>query len=389
MKNKHSIAFIFSGDFPEGNTKNARLKSLGNQAQKEGWQVKFITVYPHNFSNSPGYDQLDEWNNIKVTRLCFGKRYFTTKLRRFFQVLTGIIVLPFYLILNLKSFRFFYFYNPRFSDTMLGLLTLKLFNKTVVIDQTELYSSKQGNKKRIHLMEEQIIAHKANILFCISDKIFNHFKPLRDRKKVMHKLPIIVSFSRFKGVVKEQPFLLGYIGSFAPKDGVQNLLEGFLLAKSSIPQLKLRLIGYNPILSGLKIQTEELGVSEDVQITGMVEYNEIPRLLKECDSLIMNRDNSLFAGYGYPIKLGEYFACNRTVLMSEIDGFSNDFENENQAFLYNPDDPVSLSNTIKYRYENKDEAYAVAKRGFRHAKDYFDEHKVTSFFINTLKQISA
>ena len=73
--------------------------------------------------------------------------------------------------------------------------------------------------------------------------------------------------------------------------------------------------------------------------------------------------------------------------MSDIDGFSNDFENGNQAFLYTPDDPVSLSNSIRYRYKNKDEAHAVANRGYSHAQEYYDEKKVTSFFINTLKQI--
>ena len=387
MKKKYSIALIFSGDFPEGNTKNSRLKSLGLRAKEEGWNVKFVTLYPYQFSNSHGYDQMNEWNNIQVTQLSFGKKYFTTRLWRFFQVLTGIIALPFYLIFNLRSFKFFYFYNPRFLDTMLGLLTLKLFDKTVIIDQTELYSSNPENKKRIHLIEEHIIAHKANVLFCISDKIFDHYRAIRDSQKVMYKLPIMVSLIRFKELVKEKPFLIGYVGSYAIKDGLDNLLKGFQLAKLKLPHLKLRLIGHNPISSELRNRCEELGLSEDVQITGTVRYNEIPRLLKECDSLIMNRNDSQFARYGYPVKLGEYFASNRTVLMSDIDGFSNDFENGNQAFLYTPDDPVSLSNSIRYRYKNKDEAHAVANRGYSHAQEYYDEKKVTSFFINTLKQI--
>ena len=68
MKNEYSIALIFSGDFPEGNTKNSRLKSLGLRAKEEGWNVKFVTLYPYQFSNSHGHDQMNEWNNIQVTQ---------------------------------------------------------------------------------------------------------------------------------------------------------------------------------------------------------------------------------------------------------------------------------------------------------------------------------
>ena len=101
----------------------------------------------------------------------------------------------------------------------------------------------------------------------------------------------------------------------------------------------------------------------------------------------MNRNDSKFAAFGYPIKLGEYFACKRTVVMSNGNGFSEDFEDGNQVYKFEVNSATSLANTIRQRYRNSGEADAVASRGYDYAKDFFDSRKLGGYLVNILNTL--
>ena len=116
-------------------------------------------------------------------------------------------------------------------------------------------------------------------------------------------------------------------------------------------------------------------------------YEDVSWLLLECDTLLMNRDESEFATFGYPIKLGEYFACVKPVLMSNGEGFAIEFEDKNEVYKYEVDDVDSLVEKIIYRYEHIGESDAVAKRGYQFALDHFDANKKGQFLTNILKDL--
>lgn len=154
----------------------------------------------------------------------------------------------------------------------------------------------------------------ANIILAISINIDQHFKNL-GAKQIL-RFPIMVEVERFNIDVKARKQLIGYIGSFGPKDGIDFMLRGFKQAQIKIPNLKLRLIGCNLEFPHLKKLIIKLDLEKSIELIGKVDYEDIPRLLMECDTFIMNRTSSKYASFGYPIKLGEYFACNRPTLMS-------------------------------------------------------------------------
>ena len=302
---------------------------------------------------------------------------------RIIQIAIGHINSLGFILLNSKKYDVLYFYNPRLTDTLLAFKLATLLGRKSVVDQTELFSSKKGLKR--HKWEELSVAKDSTILFVISKKLESHFANLGTVK--MYLLPIMVNFERFAIERKEQTYLLGYIGSFAAKDGINTLLEAINISKKKLPKIKLRLIGYHPNNEIIERSIKKLGIEDNVEITGTVAYSEIPWLLKECDTLIMNRDASEFASFGYPIKLGEYFACRKTVLMSNTKGFSEDFEDGNQVYKYEVNDASSLANAISLRYKNQGEADAVAIRGYGYAKDFFDSKKLGEYMVNILNTI--
>ena len=377
------IAIVFSGDFPEGNTKNARLKIIANQLYDSDWKTTFCSVYPYRFSKDISRKQPNIWNNFRVLYFSIGRKYPSLMLFRVIQMAFAQITILWWSFFLAGKYDAIYYYNPRWTDALLSLCINSMLGRKTVVDQTELFSS--GVNDKWHKTEERIIAKQASLLFLISKKLHSHYKKMRSHN--IYQFPIMVDIKRFSLEAKEIPFTMGYIGSFASKDGVDLLLQAVKKVSETLPQIKLRLVGHNPNPKILQNDLRVLNLQNIVEITGTVSYKEVSRLLLECDTLLMNRDHSNFASYGYPIKLGEYFACKKPVLMSNGEGFSQDFEHCNQVYKYDVDSVESLVDVILYRYNHMSESNALAKRGYQYAIDHFDYTKRSLFLANMLNKL--
>ena len=61
LKSNSKVAIIFSGYFPEGNTKNARLKMIATELQKYNWETSFYIAMPYRFSKNIKFKQPKHW----------------------------------------------------------------------------------------------------------------------------------------------------------------------------------------------------------------------------------------------------------------------------------------------------------------------------------------
>lgn len=382
-RDSKQIAFLISGDFPEGNTKNARLKIFIDGLRKHQWEPAVFSAYPSRFADSLLVEQQKYWNSTPVTFFSISRKYWKHKPFRLVQVLISHVNLLCWTLLFSHKYDAFYYYNPRFSDTLSSLLLLRILGRKVIVDQTELFSS--AKNKKIHTVEERLIARYSSSLLVISDRLLNYYQKFRPKK--IHRFPIVVDFSRFNVLQEEQKYLIGYIGSFAAKDGINMLLDGVKIAQRKIPQLRLRLVGYNPNSSVLHELCASKGMCGSVEITGTVAYAEIPYLLKACDTLLMNRSKDDFSTYGYPIKLGEYFACQKLVVMSDGLGFSQEFVHGSEAFKFEQENADALAEVLIYRYENMEESHQIASRGFTFAQEHFNGDKMVKFLNQILEEV--
>jgi len=383
VKSNTKLALLFSGDFPEGNTKNARLKAIASSLSDQDWDSTFISVMPSKFNKNLGYPQPKKWQGFKIEFSSISRKYPSVFVLRLIQIAMGHLGIIAFVLFSSRTYDTLYFYNPRWMDTLPSLILSSWLGRKTIVDQTELFST--GKNRKIHLSEERLVSKHASKILAISKKIQTHFQSSRSDK--VELFPIVVDFHRFDIETEEQKYMMGYIGSFAPKDGVHLLLDAVSILIPKLPKIKLRLIGHNPKLQELVAEVETRGLQDYVEITGTVTFQEVPWLLQECDTLIMNRDSSAFASFGYPIKLGEYFACNKPVLMSDGGGFSDDFEDGNQVYKYTVDSAESLSDKVMYRYNNIGESDAVAKRGYIFAKDHFDSRIIGPLLANILREL--
>ncbi len=117
----------------------------------------------------------------------------------------------------------------------------------------------------------------------------------------------------------EGSIVVGYIGTFAPYHDLQTLLEGFRIARGSLPELKLLLIGagFRDVSTVEAVDRSRL--SDAVVFTGNVAHDQIPTYAALCDILVNPLRMLYESGFhGVPIKLLEYMAAGRPIISTDM-----------------------------------------------------------------------
>lgn len=342
---------------------------------------ELFSCYPtrHRIGKGP---QAKHWKGSPVKYFCKSSKYPKSKFIRAFQILRGIINCFWFCITSAKKYDRFVFSCPRFIDSLLGLYLLSFKGGKIVVDQTELFSSL--SRSIVHRAEESIIAAKTSQLFTISDNLKVHYRTTYDKSSII--LPPVVDFDRFDPETSPERFTIGYVGSFSTKDDVPFIIKAFAKAcEFSENKLNLILMGSPRNSQEYKELINLSSYKNNISLVLNPSESELNKCMSRCDTFIMNRTETDFAKYGYPTKLGEYFACKRVVLMSSGPGFSENFEHLKETVLYKADDLESLSKAILWRYSSTEKSIEIANRGYDFAYKNFRSEVVGKQFVTGLK----
>jgi len=101
------------------------------------------------------------------------------------------------------------------------------------------------------------------------------------------------------------------VGVIQPRKNLHRLLEGFAQFKTAHPcEHKLVIVGkYGWMEAGLEKQIEDLGLADDVLLTGYVPYEDLPALYSAADVFVYP---SVYEGFGLPPV--EAMACGTPVI---------------------------------------------------------------------------
>ena len=369
------FVFISSGDFKEGNGSNSRHICYGKGLQSIGHDVKFYFLVPGEFS-STGINRESKGmhEGISFEYLCKRVRRPSLLIFRLFLLLRSWVNA--FLMMSKLDRRndVLYFFDPQAFIHGPVLLMARSFGFKTVIEKVELHSLAVENKRsftyRIARFSYRIIEKN---LHRLCDKLvvisfrLQHYYGLRYNSRDILKVPIVVDPKRFENLSnQDRTNTLGYIGSFGLKDGVGGILKAYAIARKSLPELKLRLIGYKIRDFDLDAAFHTAGLDPNdsmVEIVGQVKSAEIPQLLQSCDTLLLNRVNSPFANYGFPTKLGEYLMTGRPVIATDVSDISRYMQNEKDVLIIRPDDPALLATTIARRYREYAHYSSVGQKG--------------------------
>lgn len=108
---------------------------------------------------------------------------------------------------------------------------------------------------------------------------------------------------------------LGYLGRLDKEKGLMEILDALLLLKNDFPQIRLKIAGKGPMQKNIEERILALGLSENVQLLGFIERNEIAVFWKDVDYFPFLSSN-LFEGQSNA--LTEALACGVIPLASAL-----------------------------------------------------------------------
>lgn len=275
-----------------------------------------------------------------------------------------------------------YFYGPQAFILGPVIMMSRFLGFKIIIENTEFQTLRTQESSTLYKLLDRGVS---SLFEKNQDRLADHFMLISRRLVKFYKRkfpesninlhPIIVDPSRFEKVdISKKTLRMGYLGSFGHKDGVPGIVKAFQSARAVLPDLKLRLIGYQIRTTELQDALDKEGISIDdanLEITGQVRASEIPQLLADCDLLLLNRINTPYANYGFATKLAEYMATGRPVITSDVSDVSYYFKQVEEIKIVPAGDSRELHDAILDRYNNYQSYNAMGLQGKEKALKLF------------------
>ncbi len=365
FKHPTNYIFLIANDFPEGLAKTMRIRAYARGLKELGEQVQVWSGYSSSF-NRPGYNRKvrGEWRGIPYLQLSGTTGYKRALYFRTWVWLRANLFLLWMLFRERKKGNAYLAYMPSTKGLLIGMRLAKvLFGQEFVLIETEFYSQLQTGVDTARLSKlEQFKKRFAKQILVVTPELEKAYGALPGAASVSRIAPVVAELDRFSSLGLKNTHTLGYVGTFGDKDGIPTLLKAFESARKQIPQLRLQLMG--------KPEADPGPLPEGASMTGSFLTEELPALLAQCDSLVVNRKDDAYSRHGFPIKLAEYTATGIPVLLCDFD-FYHQFLTEQEVWYFKADDPEALCGAILNRYANEEIAGKKAAAALLKCQQHF------------------
>jgi glycosyltransferase involved in cell wall biosynthesis len=164
--------------------------------------------------------------------------------------------------------------------------------------------------------------------------------------------------------ISDEDFVVIFVGSLAPRKGIENLLAACKKLDKQM-RFKLLIVGghffdKNEEQRRLKYYSalaKEQGVEQTVIFTGSVANRSLPYYINISDVLILP---SLVEGF--PRVLVEAMACEKPVIATNLPGISEMVRNGENGLLIEPGNVDDIAKAITFLYNNKEKARHMGKK---------------------------
>lgn len=138
---------------------------------------------------------------------------------------------------------------------------------------------------------------------------------------------------------------VAYAGNYRPYQGVTTLIEAAeILIKNNEP-FHFTLIGNIDKFPDVKEQARS-GLGNRLRLTGLVPYEEVPRILGEADVLVVPRAPGGAANFNYPSKLSEYLSLGKPVVVHGVGEVLRVIRQGENGLVVPPEAPEKLADAL-------------------------------------------
>jgi glycosyltransferase involved in cell wall biosynthesis len=132
-------------------------------------------------------------------------------------------------------------------------------------------------------------------------------------------------------------------------------VESFPRILQEFPNCKLLLVGDGPDRINIERKIEELGISPNVIITGLVPQIQVPKILSTVDVAVIPYPELPKELWFSPLKLYEYMAAGKAIVASRSGQIADVIQDEYNGVLVKPGDVIGLADNIIKLLNNPDQ----------------------------------
>lgn len=402
MKN---IVIIAATEFPFSTASANLLRNFGLGLIQQGSNVHLLISRGNSLGKGTEFkNRKNVYKGLKYTYCSFINKP-KSYLFKILDVFFGILAIPPMILTNkLKGkvdavivYTGFAYQNFPVLITC-KILRIPIFKYSVDFYNKESIISKWWMRPKwwMFILEMKYFDRLLNGIIAISQTIKDYYMRNGMSEKKVIIIPNIIDLKTFYGSLvqtkNEDKDLLriGYAGAAPLLNGVDDLIKAFKIVQNKYENTELLIVGdvtgESSQLSLFKHIAEENEVLEKCIFTGRVDGKKIPEYLESCDILVMARKNTHFAQSGFPTKLGEYFATEKPVIMTNVGDIANYFADGVELMIAEADNPASVAMKIIYLIEHNEEGKKIAKNGRRWADENLDyisnSKRILTFILN-------
>ncbi len=387
------IKIVTYENFPFGGASANFLRYLAFALTQEKHEVEVIKPngYIYGGNKNPKNQRVGEINNVKFRYIGLTKNHPRCVIGKIVSSIWAFCFTPLFLMLSYfhSKYQMLICYNTRLY-AVLPLLVLKCFFKLKFLLIIPEYYRKpnSGIIKKILWYNFYIglnyFAKYADGYVVLTSYMYEYLSDNLKIKKPIYILPNIMDPKHFEmpsvEPYKANKITIGYVGTPTTKDGINDLLKSFSLLNKKYPETHLLIIGDTPghcsVIPDLMNEVKELDISESTSFTGLVSFNEVAILMNSCQVLALTRPNGVFAQAGFPTKLGEYFACKKPVLLTDVGDIPKYFENYKHAVIAKAENVDDIAAGFEKIISDKELSLNLAKNSYKWMDDNLNYRSV-------------
>ena len=386
MKTKELNLLVLIKEYPNGLAVTKKIQNILYYLFSQKIEINVIS-YRSKFPQ-PSEKGLD--NGIPYVNIGIGLDLKLLNLHKvFFYFFRG-----FHLILKLKKKgckNIFYCIGAINIENLLFVFWARLLGYKLIFDVNEDYSLFEDQVKAISRFKvwttsqlEFLTYRWATAIITVSTHLRNKYLKLNKKQILLIPVTAKENFNPNKYLFNN-PLQVVYAGSFDLKDGVDDIVEGFISFNTINRNANLILTGKSDQQVMYK---EKYKNFTNIIFKGHLSDDEFYDLLRNADVMCMCRTNSGFANAGFPFKLGEYLSTGNPVISTKASDVE-DYLTAEDAYLIDFNSPQQISKALTEIVNNPEAAHEIGLNGRKKYQKFFAPEVNGKLFYDLLMTIAA
>mgnify|MGYP001562362931 FL=1 len=176
-----------------------------------------------------------------------------------------------------------------------------------------------------------------------------------------------------RGESDTDKFVLFYHGTITPNRGIELVIKAISsLGPPARDNVVFRIVGRGAYVDHLRSLVSALGLGDKVRFEGYVPYDRIPEAIRDSDCCICPLPNRPEWNVSSPIKVFEYLACGKPIILTPIPAHRSILDNHNFVIWTEGDRIEDYAKAIDHVYRNRKQLINYADQAIEIARQKYD-----------------